>query len=71
MVRISYMSEVDSTNDDVPGFTTSEAEIGPTLEALFGKADKRIVNRSVTVRMVVTEYVTDGGCRFAERLCAG
>ncbi|MGP9500626.1 ribonuclease J [Specibacter sp. AOP5-B1-6] len=34
---------VDSTNADVPGFTTSEAEIGPTLEALFGKADKRII----------------------------
>jgi len=34
---------VDSTNADVPGFTTSEAEIGPTLEALFGKAGKRII----------------------------
>jgi len=34
---------VDSTNADVPGFTTSEAEIGPTLESLFGKADKRII----------------------------
>ncbi|WP_104091371.1 ribonuclease J [Arthrobacter sp. GMC3] len=34
---------VDSTNADVPGFTTSEAEIGPTLEALFGKAEKRII----------------------------
>lgn len=34
---------VDSTNADVPGFTTSEAEIGPTLEALFGKANKRII----------------------------
>ncbi|ALO67569.1 ribonuclease [Arthrobacter alpinus] len=34
---------VDSTNADVPGFTTSEAEIGPTLEVLFGKADKRII----------------------------
>ncbi|ALE91682.1 ribonuclease [Arthrobacter alpinus] len=34
---------VDSTNADVPGFTTSEAEIGPTLEALFGKAAKRII----------------------------
>lgn len=34
---------VDSTNADVPGFTTSEAEIGPTLDLLFGKADKRII----------------------------
>jgi ribonuclease J len=34
---------VDSTNADVPGFTTSEAEIGPTLEVLFGKAGKRII----------------------------
>jgi ribonuclease J len=34
---------VDSTNADVPGFTTAEAEIGPTLDLLFGQADKRII----------------------------
>ncbi|GAB3244892.1 ribonuclease J [Arthrobacter pigmenti] len=34
---------VDSTNADVPGFTTAEREIGPTLERIFGSADKRII----------------------------
>lgn len=34
---------VDSTNADVPGFTTAEAEIGPTLDRLFGQAEKRII----------------------------
>ncbi|WP_026554074.1 ribonuclease J [Arthrobacter sp. 35W] len=34
---------VDSTNADVPGFTTAEAEIGPTLDRLFGAAEKRII----------------------------
>ncbi|WP_394942166.1 ribonuclease J [Psychromicrobium sp. YIM B11713] len=34
---------VDSTNADVPGFTTAEREIGPTLDRLFGQAEKRII----------------------------
>lgn len=34
---------VDSTNADVPGFTTAERDIGPTLERIFGSADKRII----------------------------
>ncbi|WP_125611153.1 ribonuclease J [Specibacter cremeus] len=33
----------DSTNADVPGFTTAEAEIGPTLDRLFAQAEKRII----------------------------
>ena len=38
---------VDSTNADVPGFTTAEKEIGPTLDRLFGQADKRIIVASL------------------------
>lgn len=33
----------DSTNADVPGFTTAEREIGPVLDTLFGQAEKRII----------------------------
>ncbi|GAA4656163.1 ribonuclease J [Arthrobacter cryoconiti] len=56
---------VDSTNADVPGFTTSEAEIGPTLEALFGKADKRIIVASFSshvhrVQQVLNAAVVHG-----------
>jgi ribonuclease J len=34
--------QVDSTNAEVPGFTTSEVEIGPTLDALFARGEGRI-----------------------------
>lgn len=33
----------DSTNADVPGFTTPEKEIGPTLDQLFGNSSRRII----------------------------
>ncbi len=56
---------VDSTNADVPGFTTSEAEIGPTLEALFAKAERRIIVASFSshvhrVQQVLNAAVTHG-----------
>ncbi|WP_432573963.1 ribonuclease J [Kineococcus sp. SYSU DK005] len=34
---------VDSTNAEVPGFTAPERDIGPVLEQLFGRAERRIV----------------------------
>ncbi len=33
----------DSTNADVPGFTTAEQEIGPVLDDLFSRATRRII----------------------------
>ncbi|WP_297622171.1 ribonuclease J [Nocardioides sp.] len=33
----------DSTNAEVPGFTTSEKEIGPVLDRVFAKSDQRII----------------------------
>ncbi len=33
----------DSTNAEVPGFTTSEREIGPVLDRVFAGADRRII----------------------------
>ncbi|MGP5164447.1 ribonuclease J [Arthrobacter rhombi] len=33
----------DSTNADVPGFTTAEQEIGPVLNDLFSRATRRII----------------------------
>ncbi|MDT0187861.1 ribonuclease J [Microbacterium sp. ARD31] len=33
----------DSTNAEVPGFTTSEKEISPVLERAFAKSEKRII----------------------------
>ncbi|MDO8151939.1 ribonuclease J [Isoptericola sp. b408] len=34
---------VDSTNAEVPGFVTNEADIGPVLDSVFAQAEKRIV----------------------------
>ncbi len=34
---------VDSTNAEVPGFTTSEREIAPVLDRVFANAEKRII----------------------------
>ena len=34
---------VDSTNAEVPGFTTSEREIGPVLERLISQAAQRVI----------------------------
>ncbi len=34
---------VDSTNADVPGFTTSERDIMPTLDRVFGQTKKRVI----------------------------
>ena len=34
---------VDSTNAEVPGFTTSEREIGPVLDRVFAGAERRII----------------------------
>jgi ribonuclease J len=34
---------VDSTNAEVPGFVTPEAEIGPVLDDVFAHADRRII----------------------------
>ena len=34
---------IDSTNAEVPGFVTSEAEIGPVIDQVFTGADRRII----------------------------
>jgi ribonuclease J len=34
---------VDSTNADVPGFTTSERDIMPTLDRIFGQTKRRVI----------------------------
>src|SRR5699024_10854504 len=33
----------DSTNAEVPGFTTSEREIGPVIDSVFAAAEHKIV----------------------------
>ncbi|ASN51645.1 ribonuclease J [Sinomonas sp. R1AF57] len=49
----------DSTNADVPGFTTAEKEIGPTLDRLFGQARKRIIVASFSSHVHRVQQVLD------------
>ncbi|GAA3694795.1 ribonuclease J [Arthrobacter ginkgonis] len=49
----------DSTNADVPGFTTAEKEIGPVLENLFGRAEKRIIVASFSSHVHRVQQVLD------------
>ncbi|GAA4360594.1 ribonuclease J [Paeniglutamicibacter cryotolerans] len=49
----------DSTNADVPGFTTAEKEIGPVLQGLFGHADKRIIVASFSSHIHRVQQVLD------------
>ncbi|MFT4147219.1 MAG: ribonuclease J [Micrococcaceae bacterium] len=49
----------DSTNADVPGFTTNEREIGPVLSSLFSKANKRIIVASFSSHVHRVQQVLD------------
>ncbi|MET1036277.1 MAG: ribonuclease J [Arthrobacter sp.] len=49
----------DSTNADVPGFTTAEKEIGPVLETLFGNARKRLIVASFSSHVHRVQQVLD------------
>ena len=62
-----YMA--DSTNADVPGFTTAEREIGPVLEALFGKVKKRIIVASFSSHIHRVQQVLDAAAVHGRRVC--
>lgn len=51
--------QVDSTNAEVPGFTTSEVEIGPTIDRLFAAAKGRIVVASFASHVHRVQQVID------------
>lgn len=50
---------VDSTNAEVPGFTTHEVEIGPVLERLVGAAEKRVIVASFASHVHRVQQVLD------------
>ncbi|WP_138443782.1 ribonuclease J [Sinomonas susongensis] len=49
----------DSTNADIPGFTTAEKEIGPVLDRLFGQARKRVIVASFSSHVHRVQQVLD------------
>lgn len=52
-----YMS--DSTNAHIPGFTTPEKEIGPVIEQVFGRAQRRIIVASFASHIHRVQQVLD------------
>ena len=50
---------VDSTNAEVPGFTTHEIEIGPVLDQLFESAEKRVIVASFASHVHRVQQVLD------------
>ena len=59
----------DSTNADVPGFTTAEREIGPVLENLFGKVRKRIIVASFSSHVHRVQQVLDAAAAHNRKVC--
>ncbi len=49
----------DSTNADVPGFTPSEREIGPVIEAVMAKAPRRVIVASFSSHVHRVQQVLD------------
>lgn len=49
----------DSTNADVPGFTPSERDIGPVIEAVIAKAPRRVVVASFSSHVHRVQQVLD------------
>ena len=58
----------DSTNADVPGFTTAEKEIGPTLDRLFGQATKRIIVASFSSHVHRVQQVLDAAAKHGRNV---
>lgn len=49
----------DSTNADVPGFTSPERDIGPVLEAVMAKAPRRVIVASFSSHVHRVQQVLD------------
>lgn len=50
---------VDSTNAEVPGFTTSERDIGPVLDSVFAAAEQRVIVASFSSHVHRVQQVLD------------
>ncbi len=59
---------VDSTNAEVPGFTTSEREIGPVLDRVFAGAERRLIVASFASHVHRVQQVLDAAHRHKRRV---
>ncbi len=58
----------DSTNAEIPGFVTPEREIGPVLDAIFGKAKGRIIVASFASHVHRVQQVMDSAQRHGRKV---
>jgi len=58
----------DSTNADVPGFTTSKQEIGPVLDGLFARARQRIIVASFSSHVHRVQQVLDAAAAHGRQV---
>ena len=59
---------VDSTNAEVPGFTTSEREITPVLDRVFGQAERRVIVASFASHVHRVQQVMDAAHAHGRRV---
>lgn len=60
---------VDSTNAEVPGFVTSESEIGPVIQNVFAQAKGQIVVASFASHIHRVQQVLDAADKFDRKVC--
>ncbi|EFQ82437.1 hypothetical protein HMPREF0063_12419 [Aeromicrobium marinum DSM 15272] len=58
----------DSTNADVPGFTTSERNITPAIEAVFARSTKRIIVASFASHIHRVQQVLDTAVKYDRKV---
>lgn len=58
----------DSTNAEVPGFTTTEKEIGPVIEQHIGRAKKRVIVASFSSHMHRVQQVLDAAAMHGRKV---
>jgi ribonuclease J len=59
---------VDSTNAEVPGFIAPERDIGPVLQQVFDRADKRIIVASFASHVHRIQQVLDTAHEFGRKV---
>ncbi len=59
---------VDSTNAEVPGFTTSEREIAPAIDRVFATAERRIIVASFASQVHRVQQVLDAAVAHGRKV---
>ncbi len=58
----------DSTNADVPGFTTAERNIGPAIDAVFASSKQRIIVASFASHVHRVQQVLDAAAKHGRKV---